>query len=493
MNVMRMANSRLQQSSINLEDGPTLKRLCPDVRVRILMMDTFMGAVIVVNTLVIGLSLDFPWSGWIYCDAVFAFLFCFEILWKLSLFGCKGFFTGCDAKWHIMELVLACTATAEVVLAFSGTVDSASGVTPEGEGGAKTGANVSIFRIVRLFRVGRIVRVCRLEIFQDLMVMINGALAGVKTLFWAMVMIGLPLYGVALLMRQTVGDIYGDDHDSGASAFSNVGWAFFMVFRAVVNNDDSDSTGRPVFLRVALRYGPAYAMIYMITTMLMTFGLFNVIVAIFVDNVLSAQRFNDQLKVQQRLKDQKFFTDKMSMLIEEVWRVFPPTDGTESGPNDGMDFSSFGDAKTILQRASTLNLTLEQWDILRSTAKFTEILFDLDISSEDQINMFDTLDADSNGLLDLNELLDGVAKLRGNARRSDMVQLMLAISNMQSELKKHISVSQQTIKRHDRMLKSLVKDTVELRESSRRSGVARSSTATTRGSIVASMDTPADL
>merc|ERR1712151_1290760 len=127
------------------------------------------------------------------------------------------------------------------------------------------------------------------------------AVPGVRTLLCSFPFIFLPIYASSLVLRDLLGNLTdaGLPHES----FQSVPGAFFMIFRAIVANDDSDSKGRPVFLQLALHHGWVYGIFYICFVMCMSFGLFNVIVAIFVDNVLSAAKSNDQLKLKDRLSD----------------------------------------------------------------------------------------------------------------------------------------------------------------------------------------------
>merc|ERR1712007_168964 len=84
---------------------------------------------------------------------------------------------------------------------------------------------------------------------------------------------------------------------------------------------------------------------------------------------------------------------------------------------------------------SLLNITPDLFERLRSFREFQNILNDLDISDEDQLDLFDTLDVDGGGTIDLNELLVGISKLRGDARRSDIVGVSLVARNLQDSFK----------------------------------------------------------
>merc|ERR1719229_950311 len=92
---------------------------------------------------------------------------------------------------------------------------------------------------------------------------------------------------------------------------------------------------------------------------------------------------------------------------------------------DNRDKSSI--TRLSIGQASQLQITPEYFEELRVCKEFQEILKDLDIADEEQLDLFDTLDVDGGGTLDLEELVQGIAKLRGDARRSDVVSVSLMV------------------------------------------------------------------
>merc|ERR1719422_2507148 len=82
----------------------------------------------------------------------------------------------------------------------------------------------------------------------------------------------------------------------------------------------------------------------------------------------------------------------------------------------------------------TIRITPDWFNHLRSFKEFQELLCDLDIADEDQLDLFDTLDVDGSGVVDLEELVVGIRKLRGDARRSDIVGVGLVVRNIQTAL-----------------------------------------------------------
>merc|ERR1712039_802583 len=89
----------------------------------------------------------------------------------------------------------------------------------------------------------------------------------------------------------------------------------------------------------------------------------------------------------------------------------------------------------FLAKATSIQITPDLFAELRQDHNFNEILRDLDVDEEDQFNLFETLDLDGNGFLDLNELFEGITKLRGDARRSDVITIQLMIRALHMELR----------------------------------------------------------
>merc|ERR1712151_1205365 len=112
------------------------------------------------------------------------------------------------------------------------------------------------------------------------------------------------------------------------------------------------------------------------------------------------------------------FTEKTTKLVEFIWRKYASAEG-------------FGkDLMTFLE-VSQIEITPEFFEELRRYSEFQDILRDLDIADEDQLDLFDTLDVDGGGTIDLEELITGIAKLRGDARRSDIVGVGLIVRSVQ--------------------------------------------------------------
>jgi len=222
---------------------------------------------------------------------------------------------------------------------------------------------------------------------------------------------------VALLLRESLGE-NADDIGTGAEYFKELPLAFFTMVRCIVAGECNTHEGKPIFVLVSSCYGWGYGAIYCFTVVLMTFGLFNVIVAIFVENTLAAAKYNDARQKRQRLMDQHMFTERAVALVEFIWR-------THTGEQDTAM------TRAEYELASQMELTPEFFEELRHYKEFQEILRGLDVADEDQLDLFDTLDVDGGGTIDVDELVKGIAKLRGDARRSDIVGVSLMMRSVQ--------------------------------------------------------------
>lgn len=407
--------SGAKQAAVVTEEPFFTRILSGDKDFLTLVLDSSMAFVIVLNCVTIGMSSDYSagWTGWILLDAIFAFIFLSEVIIQMFLQGAREYLIGHDWRWHIFEIVLVALAILEVSLSVAEELSSSG----------SNNNNSALFRIMRVQRIIRLFRICRLSFFCDLVVMVNGTCGGIKTVMCGAVLISLPLYAVSLFFRETLG--HYESTMNGAEAFRTMPMAFFTVFRCMVVGECTDERGRPIFTLVVEQYGWSYGLVYCVVQVFMTFGLFNVIVAIFVENVLAGAKTNDQLMRRQRLRDQNFWGTKMlemSALICDINRRMQGRMSTRAAT-----------PQNVFSEAQSIQITPALFERLRSTSAFCDILKDLDVCEEDSQALFETLDADVSGSIDMEELLVGIEKLRGEARRSDGVAMNLKISNLVSQ------------------------------------------------------------
>jgi len=212
-------------------------------------------------------------------------------------------------------------------------------------------------------------------------------------------------------MRETLGEEDGEGY--GAESFSTLPQAGFNTFRCLVVEDCADETGRPIFVLVTDRYGWFYGFIYSMTLVFMKFGLYNVIIAIFVEQTVEAAKHNEIYQKRARLTDEIMFHEKSLEMAELAYSLKKDVNLEEVAYN------------LTIEEINNLELTKEEFEALCRHKDFKDLLSSLDVSEEDHLDLFDTLDVDGGGTLDLGEIVSGIGKLRGDARKSDIVTVIL--------------------------------------------------------------------
>jgi len=292
---------------------------------------------------------------------------------------------------------------------------------------------------------------------------INGAVGGLRTLFWSFLLVCVPLYAVALLLRDSVGTEAGEH---GAEFFSTMPLSFFTLFRCIVSGDCTNNKGEPLFVHITSEYGFGYGILYCLVTYFMTFGLFNVIIAMYVENTVAAAKYNDIHKKQERLKDQQMLAAKVRELVLLVTQMQTEegvgtkmSDPRTSKRQSGMHSGSRGSNVDIVKLAQDVEITHEFFERLRHERAFRNLLNDLDVADEDQADLFETLDADGGGTLDLEEMVMGIAKLRGDARRSDVVAVSLVTRSIQETLGAFMEQTTQSVEAQSNAINELARNT----------------------------------
>merc|ERR1712232_503375 len=90
-----------------------------------------------------------------------------------------------------------------------------------------------------------------------------------------------------------------------------------------------------------------------------------------------------------------------------------------------------------MEDASSLILSKDFFKVLIQDESFKEILHEFDIGNEDIPDLFDTFDADLSGFLSVKELLRGIKKMRGEPKRSDIVEVGLVVHAIHDLLTEH--------------------------------------------------------
>eukprot|EP00811_Abedinium_folium_P000709 NODE_1064_length_2626_cov_5.997999.p1 GENE.NODE_1064_length_2626_cov_5.997999~~NODE_1064_length_2626_cov_5.997999.p1 ORF type:complete len:712 (-),score=201.68 NODE_1064_length_2626_cov_5.997999:245-2380(-) len=352
------------------------------------------------------------WRGWLLIDIVLCCIFVLDMAVRICRSGCRAFFRGPDVSWNVFDSVIVFFALFDIMMTTHTDLTNAGT------------SQLTTLRIVRIGRLARFMRFARHRRFKQLNLMVKGLFGGINTLFWAMVLLFFFIYVVAVTMTMLLGrtdgrKIRGDAfEDELHRCFSTLGLSIFTVFRCFTG-DCTTSDGQPLAWMLADAYGLGFAMPYIFMVMGITFGLFNLIMAIYVENTLMVAKASESSHAVQ--KEEMIWTAcairRFILRICSVQRAANAL-ALASVELDVEDERDSPDCAIQITRRTFAEIIKD---------KSVEAMFDdMGIQSERSC-LFDVWDADNSGTLGLGEIVHGLLRVRGEAQRSDVLTTVLGL------------------------------------------------------------------
>eukprot|EP00931_Biecheleriopsis_adriatica_P079274 TRINITY_DN5267_c0_g1_i2.p1 TRINITY_DN5267_c0_g1~~TRINITY_DN5267_c0_g1_i2.p1 ORF type:complete len:584 (+),score=92.46 TRINITY_DN5267_c0_g1_i2:72-1823(+) len=371
------------------------------------LVDVVVAIGILSNAIVIGLSIDEPGTkgesgGWAALDVCYSVAFLIELIWKFVMLGFKKYFSSTS---NIIDFILVTMDVVQLVVSQVFGADFSSHA-------------FSVLRIIRLARVGRIVRVLRLNFSADLVKMISGVSGSVTTLSWSFLLTLVAIYVFALIMRETLGR-EPDDEDT-AEYFNSVPRSIYTLYRCSLG-DCSTAGGTPIFEHVTNKHSVFYTLFYCMFEYFVMVGLMNVISAIFVESTMSVALETERMMKAERSADKALWATRIAIILRVIMKFLDPL----------ADINHLSDEVLSIH---AMEVTGEQFSEILKDTRVMEALDDLDIDPQDHPKLPDILDPDNSGVLGVVEIVEGIARLRGDPRRSDIVAIDLMVRSIQSVL-----------------------------------------------------------
>lgn len=385
-------------------------------------IDVPMAVLILLNAMFIGVSMDgdSQQGAFFIIDGIFTCLFLLEIVGKNVLLGVCGYFRITSNVFDAFLVIIDCVNFV-ILLSFQ---DDAFTTIP----------NASLFRMLRLIKLTRILRLLEAEIFTDLLHMLRGFSEGVTVLGWAMVVLCMVLYMVSLFLREMLGR---NPELESSSYFENVPRAIYTTFRCSFG-DCNSYAGAPLFELVTREYGEVWAFLYCLFFLGVTMMLFNVISATFVERTIAASNLLYAKKIRKRLESRDLWSTLSTEFITMILKHSPSCADELPDRNDAVEKMGW---KSYAQTLLSLNIETSALVSLVQDPAAKSILLELDIDPEDNGRLADIFDPDNNGTIEVGHLVEGLQRLRGKPRRSDIVVLdcmlrdiQLQISDMETRL-----------------------------------------------------------
>lgn len=340
-------------------------------------------------------SLDHPGMWW--GGHVFTFLFTLELFFKVPAYRAH-FFLGPDWRWNTFDTIIVVAAWADLL--FSGI------------GGVKA---LRALRVLRLTRTLRILRV--VTVFRPLMLIIQSLTNSLLSLLWMLVLLLFVMYLVTVVFMGGAASFIVDElnasdvpmtsklqdmtyeqlRDAFREMFRTVFRGMLTMFCSVTGGQDWFETLKPFMIASWM-----YAVVFVAFVVFVVFGVFNVLAAVFVEHVLTNR--DKDLMIQSEQAKTKVFMKDMADLFSE-------------GDTDHNG-----------------RFSLEELTEHCTKPRFCSYLNSHALDATDAEALFEFMDADGGGEVDVEEFVTGALKLKGPGRRIDVLQVHGDLKKMNKRL-----------------------------------------------------------
>jgi len=256
-----------------------------------------------------------------------------------------------------------------------------------------------------------------------------------STRLWSFVLLLLFLYTASLVFTKTLGP-----ESSGVTAgapeskqlveasFLNVPRSMMTTFRCAFG-DCTDAHGNSLLEQistVSMIWGYLYAGFLLVAII----GFFNVISAIFVESSLASAAQLQSQRRRMKLEDNEVWSTNVMVILTALHN------GLANHGEDGLELAEPGcctpQQVDALLCSDFPRSVLDQ--VIAEDKMVIQALRNLDIDQQDYKKLSDILDPDNSGEISVVELVDGLKRLRGDARRSDIITVDLMVRSLQERI-----------------------------------------------------------
>lgn len=385
--------------------------------------------VILLNTLAVGIQTEDTGNEvfWEVAEILFFSFYLVELVVKARICGVSVFlFKGHEKFWNRLDLLLLLMSGVDLIVSY-------------GLQASDDGNSFSVLKVLRLVRLARLVRVMRFKMFRELKVMVLGLISGLRALIWAIVLLLLLIY-VGGIIAVSVSDVSDLEYNTMEKAM-------FTLFRCFTDGCAAYD-GTPLTEHLRKKHGWLFFVGWILTTMLVTVGIFNLIMAVFIDNVTKSQQQRKQKELGEtagcidtnlKLLITKFLTNPGGK--KETLRM--ATGGSLSSLGYFTELAKARDMATRQKLAQTyfqvliddeVTISRDVFMMWLEDTEFTDVLEEAEVDLSAKADLFDILDVDMGGELSADELVTGLMKLRGDVSKGDIVAILLQVRHLTQQV-----------------------------------------------------------
>ena len=250
-------------------------------------------------------------------------------------------------------------------------------------------------------------KVFRIKFMKDLRLMVKGLIAGIRTLALAFVLLFAVLYVISGFTTMTIGSSPITEEIGLSEYFSNIPNSMFTTFRCFTGECVNDE-GQPIHSLLASKFGLLFILAYVSSYMLVTMGIFNVILAVYVDITMKAAKENDAVTAEQYSRE----SIRVARCTRELLKNFSSAyhsfhdhrQSSNSNDDHDMEQTPVTRVNTCAAKAlytedgmhDKIAITKELFLLIIQDRGVQKLMDELDLP-HDRANLFEIIDADGSG------------------------------------------------------------------------------------------------
>jgi len=284
------------------------------------------------------------------------------------------------------------------------------------------------------------VKVFRLKCMKELRLMVKGLVAGLRTLLLAFALLFTVLYVISGFATMTIGR---DDRTAAMGLddlFADLPQSMFTAFRCY-SGECMSARGEPIQVLLAEKFGFLFVFCYVVTYMLVALGIFNVILAVYVDITMRAAKETEAVTSEQHARESIRIARTTRELLKKFAQAYRLYQDFDEPDRQKFKIDSQNTVAYTDEDINDIAFSKELFLLVIQDRNVQALMDDLDLPP-DRANLFEVIDADGSGTMDVTELVQGMLKIRGDVKKSDTVATLLAtkaLQEMVSEMRNTLS------------------------------------------------------
>eukprot|EP00403_Amphidinium_massartii_P005541 CAMPEP_0178374454 /NCGR_PEP_ID=MMETSP0689_2-20121128/2385_1 /TAXON_ID=160604 /ORGANISM="Amphidinium massartii, Strain CS-259" /LENGTH=799 /DNA_ID=CAMNT_0019994425 /DNA_START=24 /DNA_END=2420 /DNA_ORIENTATION=- len=402
----------------------------------------FCGLVIISDSIVIAIETDDTartgqiQPGFRFVGYAFSLWYLLELLMRIAFHRpVRKFFTGKEKAWNWFDIILIVASFADIIIQQIEEIR------------LRAVAVGRVLRAVRLFRVVRVLRIIRFMTFmREFHKLVLCLASSLQTLVCAMFLMSFVIFCFSVLFVQMVSTHVNKDDDWALTlqeeelvdAFGTVGKSMISLYMAITAGRNWGELAE-----LLLGVDPWLRTCFFIYLAMGIFGLTNVVTAVFVESAMQATQTYRDLLVNERMLKERTNAKHMK-------EIFRSIDTDDSG---------------------AISLQEMQAYMADENLKLQEYFEALDLSASDTETLFNLLDVDGSGEVDVDEFCDGCMRLGGPAKSFDMNCMWYEQRRVNREVLRfiqHASMALHSLTRNSKMTERQTQDLLKAVDGSRK-------------------------